>query len=267
MRTGLIAKKVGMTRVFDNNRKHNSVTVLEIPSAKVLKLRKVEKDGYNALVIGFDKISSSKLNKPEKSFFAKLKTEPARKIKEFRVTEDSLVESGTKIDVSHFVVGQFVDVKATSIGKGFAGGMKRHNFSGLRASHGVSISHRSHGSTGNSQDPGKVWKGKKMAGQLGNKTVSIQNLEVVSIDEERGLEWYPSVINMGPMGMIYPEGTPENWVYKVAKVVAIPEEDRKNYPKEEGGYYETFLDVENALEYPSNKFLNACKSLGIAADV
>ena len=187
MRTGLIAKKVGMTRVFDNNRKHNSVTVLEIPSAKVLKLRKVEKDGYNALVIGFDKIVSSKLNKPEKSFFTKLKTEPVRKIKEFRVTEDSLVESGTKIDVSHFVVGQFVDVKATSIGKGFAGGMKRHNFSGLRASHGVSISHRSHGSTGNSQDPGKVWKGKKMAGQLGNKTVSIQNLEVVSIDEERGL--------------------------------------------------------------------------------
>ena len=187
MRTGLIAKKIGMTRVFDQNRKHNSVTVLEIPSAKVLKLRKTEKDGYNALVIGFDKLVSSKLNKPEKSFFAKLKTEPVKKIKEFKVSEDNLVESGTKIDVSHFVVGQFVDVKSTSIGKGFAGGMKRHNFSGLRASHGVSISHRSSGSTGNSQDPGKVWKGKKMAGQLGNKTVSIQNLEVVSIDEDRGL--------------------------------------------------------------------------------
>ena len=187
MRTGLMAKKIGMTRVFDQNRKHNSVTVLEIPYAKVLKLRKSDKDGYNALVIGFDKVKPTRLNKPEKSFFAKLKTEPAKKIKEFRVSEDSLVESGTEIDVSHFVVGQFVDVKSTSIGKGFAGGMKRHNFSGLRASHGVSISHRSHGSTGNSQDPGKVWKGKKMAGQLGNKTISMQNLEVVSIDEERGL--------------------------------------------------------------------------------
>ena len=187
MRTGLMAKKLGMTRVFDLNRKHNSVTVLEIPSAKVLKLRKTETDGYNALIMGFDRVKSNRLNKPEKNFFAKLKTEPVRKIKEFRVSKDSLVESGTEIDVSHFVVGQFVDIKSTSIGKGFAGGMKRHNFSGLRASHGVSISHRSHGSTGNSQDPGKVWKGKKMAGQLGNKTVSMQNLEVVSIDEERGL--------------------------------------------------------------------------------
>lgn len=187
MRTGLLAKKLGMTRVFDQTRKHNSVTVLEIPDAKVLKLRSLEKDGYNALVIGFEKKPSSKLKNPEKKFFSKLKTEPVKKIKEFRVSQENLVESGSEIDVSHFVVGQFVDVKATSIGKGFAGGMKRHNFSGLRASHGVSVSHRSHGSTGNSQDPGKVWKGKKMAGQLGNKTVSIQNLEVVSIDEERSL--------------------------------------------------------------------------------
>ena len=187
MRTGLLAKKIGMTRVFDQARKHNSVTVLEVPSAKVLKLRKNDKDGYNALVVGFDKIKASKLSKAKKGLFVKLKTEPVKKIKEFRVSEENLVENGTEIDVSHFVVGQFVDVKATSIGKGFAGGMKRHNFSGLRASHGVSISHRSHGSTGNSQDPGKVWKGKKMAGQLGNKKVSIQNLEVVSIDEERGL--------------------------------------------------------------------------------
>ncbi len=187
MRTGLLAKKIGMTRVFDQNRRHNSVTVLEVPDAKVLKSRKLEKDGYNALVIGFDKIKPSRLKKPEKNFYSKLKTEPSKKIKEFRVSEENLVENGTEIDVSHFVVGQFVDVKSTSIGKGFAGGMKRHNFSGLRASHGVSISHRSHGSTGNSQDPGKVWKGKKMAGQLGNKKVSIQNLEVVSIDEERSL--------------------------------------------------------------------------------
>ena len=115
MRTGLIAKKIGMTRVFDQNRRHNSVTVLEIPAAKVLKLRVVEKDGYNALVVGFDKVKASRLNKPEKNFFAKIKMEPVRKIKEFRVSQENLVESGTEIDVSHFVVGQFVDVKATSI--------------------------------------------------------------------------------------------------------------------------------------------------------
>ena len=186
MRTGLMAKKLGMTRVFDQSRKHNSVTVLEIPSAKVLKLRKKETDGYNALVVGFDKVKSARLNKPEKNFFAKLKTEPVGKIKEFRVSQDSLVESGTEIDVSHFVVGQFVDVKATSIGKGFAGGMKRHNFSGLRASHGVSISHRSHGSTGNSQDPGKVWKGKKMPGHMGVDKQTIKNLKVVEINTEKG---------------------------------------------------------------------------------
>ena len=162
MRTGLLAKKLGMTRVFDQGRKHNSVTVLEIPDAKVLKLRSLEKRWLQCSSNRvFDKKPSSKLKNPEKKIFSKLKTEPVKKIKEFRVSQENLVESGSEIDVSHFVVGQFVDVKATSIGKGFAGGMKRHNFSGLRASHGVSVSHRSHGSTGNSQDPGKVWKGKK----------------------------------------------------------------------------------------------------------
>ena len=187
MRTGVLAKKVGMTRVFNQNRVHNSVTVLHLPSSIVLGHRKVEKDGYNALVLGFEKVKTKNINKPQKEFFSKIKQEPTRKIKEFRVSEENFVNQGSMILASHFVVGQYVDVKSKSIGKGFAGAMKRHNFAGLRASHGVSISHRSHGSTGNSQDPGRVWKGKKMAGQLGNKNITVQSLEVVSIDEERGL--------------------------------------------------------------------------------
>ena len=187
MRTGVMAKKIGMTRVYNENRAHNSVTVLQMPKSVVIGHKKIEKDGYNALVVGFEKSKPKSVNKPQKSYFAKIKQEPMKKIKEFRISDDNFVEEGKSIVVSHFVVGQFVDVKSISIGKGFAGAMKRHNFAGLRASHGVSISHRSHGSTGNSQDPGRVWKGKKMAGQLGNKTTTIQSLEVVSIDEDRGL--------------------------------------------------------------------------------
>ena len=187
MRTGLLAKKLGMTRVYDEQRIHNSVTVLEMPNNIVVSQKKKIKDGYNALVIGFDKLKKSNMKKPQKGFFSKNKLPLMRKLKEFRVSEDNFVEIGKSINISHFTVGQFVDVKSYSIGKGFAGAMKRHNFAGLRASHGVSVSHRSHGSTGNSQDPGRVWKGKKMAGQLGNKMVTVQNLEVISIDSERGL--------------------------------------------------------------------------------
>lgn len=158
-----------------------------MPDSVVLGHRLESKDGYNALILGFEGAKIKSLKKPQKQFYAKAKKEPMKKIKEFRVSEDNFVNQGSVLTVSHFVVGQFVDVKSSSIGKGFAGAMKRHNFAGLRASHGVSISHRSHGSTGNSQDPGRVWKGKKMAGQLGNKMITVQSLEVVSIDEERGL--------------------------------------------------------------------------------
>ena len=187
MRTGVLAKKVGMTRVYTPNREHNSVTVLELPSSVVIGHRRTEVDGYNALILGFEKVNSKYLKKPQKEFFSKIKQEPLKKVKEFRISEENFVEKGKSIISSHFVVGQYVDVRSDSIGKGFAGAMKRHNFSGLRASHGVSISHRSHGSTGNSQDPGRVWKGKKMAGQMGNKKITIQSLEVVSIDEDRSL--------------------------------------------------------------------------------
>ncbi len=187
MRTGVLARKVGMTRVYNSNREHNSVTVLQLPSSIVIGHRKTEVDGYNALILGFEKVNSKYIKKPQKEFFSKIKQEPLKKIKEFRISEENFVEKGESIISSHFVVGQYVDVRSDSIGKGFAGAMKRHNFAGLRASHGVSISHRSHGSTGNSQDPGRVWKGKKMAGQMGNKKTTIQSLEVVSIDEERSL--------------------------------------------------------------------------------
>ncbi len=187
MRTGVLARKLGMTRVYNASREHNSVTVLKLPISIVIGHRKTKEDGYNALILGIEKVNSKYLKKPQKEFFSKIKQESLNKIKEFRVSEDNFVEKGKSIICSHFVVGQYVDVKSNSIGKGFAGAMKRHNFSGLRASHGVSISHRSHGSTGNSQDPGRVWKGKKMAGQMGNKKTTVQNLEVVSIDEERNL--------------------------------------------------------------------------------
>lgn len=187
MRTGVLARKVGMTRVYTPNREHNSVTVLKLPSSIVIGHRKIEVDGYNALILGFEKVNPKYLKKPQKEFFSKIKQEPLKKVKEFRISEENFVEKGKSIISSHFVVGQYVDIRSDSIGKGFAGAMKRHNFAGLRASHGVSISHRSHGSTGNSQDPGRVWKGKKMAGQMGNKKVTIQSLEVVSIDEERSL--------------------------------------------------------------------------------
>ena len=187
MRTGVLARKVGMTRVYTPNREHNSVTVLKLPSSIVIGHRKTEVDGYNALILGFEKVNPKYLKKPQKEFFSKIKQEPLKKVKEFRISEENFVEKGKSIISSHFVVGQYVDIRSDSIGKGFAGAMKRHNFAGLRASHGVSISHRSHGSTGNSQDPGRVWKGKKMAGQMGNKKVTIQSLEVVSIDEERSL--------------------------------------------------------------------------------
>lgn len=187
MRTGILARKVGMTRVYNSNREHNSVTVLKMPDSIVIGHRRIEEDGYNALILGFEKVKSRYIKKPQKEFYSKIQQEALRKIKEFRISKDNFVEKGKNLTSSHFVVGQYVDVRSDSVGKGFSGAMKRHNFAGLRASHGVSISHRSHGSTGNSQDPGRVWKGKKMAGQMGNKKVTVQSLEVVSIDEERSL--------------------------------------------------------------------------------
>ncbi len=187
MRTGLIARKLGMTRLVRDDGTHVPVTVLEIGDCRVVSQMTAEKNGYNALQLGLGKAKVKNVGKAMRGHFAKAKVEPMRKLVEFRVSEDALVDVGTELSAAHFVAGQFVDVTGTSIGKGFAGAMKRHGFKGLGASHGVSLSHRGLGSTGQCQDPGKVFKGKKMAGQMGNVRVTTQNLEVVSTDTERSL--------------------------------------------------------------------------------
>jgi large subunit ribosomal protein L3 len=187
MRSGLIAKKMGMTRVFNDSGDHVPVTVLQVDNCQVVAVRNDETDGYNALQLGVGTAKVKRVSKAMRGHFAKANVEPKRKLVEFRVSSDALVDVGVEIVPSHFADGQFVDVTGTSIGKGFAGAMKRHNFSGLRASHGVSISHRSHGSTGQCQDPGKVFKGKKMAGHLGAKRVTVQSQRILTTDDERGL--------------------------------------------------------------------------------
>lgn len=187
MRTGVIAKKKGMTRVFDEFGQHVPVTVLQIENLQVVATRTEEKDGYNAVQLGFGKAKAKRVSKAMKGHFAKAKVEPKTKVMEFRVSADAVLEVGFEIRADHYVPGQFVDVAAQTKGKGFAGVMKRWNFAGLEASHGVSVSHRSHGSTGQRQDPGRVFKGKKMAGHLGDERVTTQNLEIVQIDVERNL--------------------------------------------------------------------------------
>ena len=179
----LIGKKIGMTREFYKTGQLVPVTVLKMEKARVIQIIDTEKRGYKAVQLGYGKIKSSKLSKAMKGYFSKKNTEAKKKLKEFRVDPENTLEVGTKLDVSHFKKDQYVDVTSKSIGKGFAGAMKRHNFGGLRASHGVSISHRSHGSTGQNQDPGKVFKGKKMAGHMGARKVTKQNLRVIDIDE------------------------------------------------------------------------------------
>lgn len=187
MRSGLIAQKVGMTRIFTETGEQIPVTVLRVEGCQVVAQRTEEKNGYTALQLGAGLAKAKNTSRPMRGHFAVAKVEPRRKLAEFRVSPDNMIEVGAEITVDHFVTGQYVDVTGTSIGKGFAGAMKRHNFGGLRASHGVSVSHRSHGSTGQNQDPGKVFKGKKMAGHMGDERVTTQNLEVVKTDADRGL--------------------------------------------------------------------------------
>ena len=183
MRSGLILKKLGMTRIFDDTGSSLPVTILKLEENQVVKVLVEEKNGYFAIQIGTGKVKTKNINKAIRGHFAKSNVEPKKILKEFRVDEDMLVEEGKIFSINHFSVGQKIDVSGISHGKGFSGGMKRHNFAGLEATHGVSISHRSHGSTGNSQDPGRVWKGKKMAGQYGNVNKTIQNLTVIDIND------------------------------------------------------------------------------------
>ncbi len=187
MRSGVIAQKVGMTRIFTDAGEHIPVTVLKLDNCQVVAHRTIEKNGYVAVQLGTGLAKVKNVSKAERGHFAVAKVEPKRKVVEFRVSDDALIPVGAELTADHFVVGQFVDVSGTTLGKGFAGGMKRWNFGGLRATHGVSVSHRSIGSTGGRQDPGKTFKNKKMPGHLGSERVTTQNLRVVQTDVERGL--------------------------------------------------------------------------------
>ena len=187
MRTGLIAQKLGMTRVLRDDGTHVPVTLLHVNKCQVVAQRTAERDGYTALQLGVGSAKVKNVSQPMRGHFAKAEVEPKRRLAEFRVSDDALVDVGAELSVEHFLPGQKVDVAGTSIGKGFAGAMKRWGFKGLGASHGVSISHRAHGSTGQCQDPGKVFKGKKMAGQMGASRITTLNLEVIETDAERGL--------------------------------------------------------------------------------
>ena len=203
MRCGLIAKKIGMTRIFNDDGNSIPVSVLKMDNCEVISKKTKETHGYNALQIGFGSKKPKNISKAERGHFAKNNVEPKAKIAEFRVSEDALIDVGKKIGVNHFLSGQKVDITGSSKGKGFAGAMKRHNFAGLRASHGVSISHRSHGSTGQCQDPGKVFKGKKMAGQLGNKRITTQNLSIALIDDQEGLILVKGSVPGSKGGLVY----------------------------------------------------------------
>ena len=187
LRSGVIAKKLGMTRLFLEDGKQVPVTVLQLDNLQVVAQRTTEKDGYTAVQLGAGQAKAKRTTAAMRGHFAKANVAPKRKIAEFRVSPENLIEVGAEISAEHYAAGQFVDIAGTSIGKGYAGAMKRHNFGGLRASHGVSVSHRSHGSTGQCQDPGKVFKGKKMAGHLGAVRVTTQNIQVVRTDADRGL--------------------------------------------------------------------------------
>ena len=203
MRSGVIAQKVGMTRLFTDAGEHIPVTVLKLDGCQVVAHKTQDKNGYTALQLGAGTAKANRVTHAERQRFAIAQVVPKRKIAEFRVSPDNMIEVGAEITADHFIQGQLVDVTGTSIGKGFQGPMKRHNFSGLRASHGVSISHRSHGSTGQRQDPGKVFKGKKMAGHMGDERVTTQNLQVAKVDVEKGLVFIRGAVPGAKGGWVF----------------------------------------------------------------
>src|SRR6478736_5352020 len=187
MRTGVIVKKVGMTRLFQEDGRHVPVTVLQLDGVQVIARKEMDRDGYVAVQLGAGTAKAKNVAKPQRGHFGKAEVEPKAYVHEFRVTEENLLDVGATLSAEHYVAGQIVDIQGRTQGKGFAGGMKRWGFKGLRATHGVSVSHRSHGSTGNRQDPGRVFKNKKMAGQMGDRYRTQQNLEIVRTDAARGL--------------------------------------------------------------------------------
>lgn len=221
LRTGIIAKKLGMTRLFLEDGRQVPVTVLQLDGLQVIAQRTAATDGYTAVQLGAGEAKAKRTTAAMRGHFAKASVAPKRKIVEFRVAEENLINVGEEITADHYFSGQYVDIAGISIGKGFAGAMKRHNFGGLRASHGVSVSHRSHGSTGQCQDPGKVFKGKKMAGHLGAVRVTTQNLQVVRTDSERGLIMVKGSVPGSKGGWVtvkdaVKKATPENLIYPAA---------------------------------------------------
>ena len=231
LRSGVIAKKVGMTRLFMEDGKQIPVTVLQLDKLQVVAQRTADKDGYSAVQLGAGSAKAKRTSKAMRGHYAAAKVEPKRKIAEFRVAPENMIAVGEEIIASHYFEGQFVDVSGTSIGKGFAGAMKRHNFGGLRASHGVSISHRSHGSTGQCQDPGKVFKGKKMAGHMGAARVTTQNLQVVRTDTDRGLIMVKGAVPGSKGGWVtikdaVKKAAPENVIYPAALKSAAEEAEK-----------------------------------------
>ena len=229
MRSGIIAKKLGMTRLFMDDGKQIPVTVLQLDGLQVVSQRTADKHGYSAVQLGTGTIKVKRVSQAMRGHFAVAQVEPKRKVAEFRVAPENLIEVGAEITAEHYAAGQFVDVSGTSIGKGFAGAMKRHNFKGLRASHGVSVSHRSHGSTGQCQGPGKVFKGKKMAGHMGAAKVTTQNLQVVKTDLDRGLIMIKGAVPGSKGGWVtvkdavkkpLPDGVPFPAAIKVAEAAA-----------------------------------------------
>ncbi|WP_019831562.1 50S ribosomal protein L3 [Sphingomonas sp. PR090111-T3T-6A] len=217
MRTGVIAKKMGMTRLFQEDGRHVPVTVLQLENVQVVARRETDRDGYTAVQLGAGSAKAKNLTKPERGHFGKAEVEPKAVVAEFRVTEENLLDVGAEISADHYVAGQLVDIQGRTQGKGFAGAMKRWNFGGLRATHGVSVSHRSHGSTGNRQDPGRVFKNKKMAGHMGDRNRTQQNLEIVRTDAERGLLFVKGSVPGSKGGWLFvkdavkvklPEGVP-----------------------------------------------------------
>lgn len=259
LRSGVIAKKVGMTRVFMEDGKQVPVTVLQLDKVEVVANRTSEKDGYSAVQLGAGTAKVKRTSKAMRGHFAVAKVEPKRKIAEFRVAPENLINVGEEITANHYSAGQYVDISGTSIGKGFAGAMKRHNFKGLRATHGVSISHRSHGSTGQCQDPGKVFKGKKMAGHMGAARVTTQNLQVVKTDAELGIIMIKGAVPGSKGGWVtikdaVKKDQPNNVIYPAA-LLSASKPSEKSTKSEEGN---TATPVEPAVnaESPSTEQSN-----------
>ena len=256
LRSGVIAKKVGMTRVFMEDGKQVPVTVLQLDKVEVVANRTSEKDGYSAVQLGAGTAKVKRTSKAMRGHFAVAKVEPKRKIAEFRVASENLINVGEEITANHYSAGQYVDISGTSIGKGFAGAMKRHNFKGLRATHGVSISHRSHGSTGQCQDPGKVFKGKKMAGHMGAARVTTQNLQVVKTDAELGIIMIKGAVPGSKGGWVtikdaVKKDQPNNVIYPAALLSASKPNEKS--PKNEEDNTAISIEPEVSADSPSTE--------------